>query len=123
MFRFLPYVLKNLWRHRTRTLLTVSGSAVAIFVFCFVGAIQEGLGGLIHDPRAERTLLRFALNNAEDYRGLRYNGRTRTVNAVVNDPYICTEDHKLSTAIWRPEIFSSRVETTWDKSPEVTKAN
>lgn len=43
MFRFLPYLLKTLWRHRTRTLLTVSGSAVALFVFTFVLSIQAGL--------------------------------------------------------------------------------
>jgi putative ABC transport system permease protein len=42
MFKFAPYVLKNLWRHRSRTTLTVSGSAVALFVFCFVGAVQQG---------------------------------------------------------------------------------
>ena len=46
MFRFAPYVLKTLWRHRTRTLLTVSGAAVALFVFCFVLSIQEGLSKL-----------------------------------------------------------------------------
>src|SRR5207302_7277297 len=28
VFRFLPYIGKSLWRHRTRTVLTVSGSAV-----------------------------------------------------------------------------------------------
>ena len=43
MFRFLPYLLKTLWRHRTRTLLTVSGSAVALFVFSFVLSVQVGL--------------------------------------------------------------------------------
>ncbi len=41
----IAYVLKTLWRHQTRTLLTVTGSAVAMFVFCFVGSIQEGLHG------------------------------------------------------------------------------
>ena len=43
MFKFAPYVLKSLWRQRTRTALTVSGSAVALFVFTFVGAVQQGL--------------------------------------------------------------------------------
>lgn len=43
MFKFVPYLLKTLWRHRTRTLLTISGSAVALFVFCFVLAVQQGL--------------------------------------------------------------------------------
>lgn len=43
MFKFIPYLIKTLWRHRTRTLLTVSGSAVALFVFCFVLTVQQGL--------------------------------------------------------------------------------
>jgi putative ABC transport system permease protein len=43
MFRFAPYVLKTLLRHHTRTMLTVSGAAVAVFVYCFVLAVQEGL--------------------------------------------------------------------------------
>jgi putative ABC transport system permease protein len=43
MFKFAPYVLKTLLRHHTRTLLTVSGAAVAVFVYCFVLAVQEGL--------------------------------------------------------------------------------
>ena len=43
MTRFLPYIVKTLWRHRSRILLTLAGSAVALFVFCFVGAgIQQG---------------------------------------------------------------------------------
>ena len=49
MYRFAPYVLKGLWRHRARTFLTVSGAAVALFVFCLVGAVQEGLDGLTQD--------------------------------------------------------------------------
>jgi putative ABC transport system permease protein len=46
VLKFAPYVLKTLWRHRTRSLLTVSGSAVALFVFCFIGSLQEGLAKL-----------------------------------------------------------------------------
>jgi putative ABC transport system permease protein len=62
VFRFAPYVLKSLWRHRTRTALTVSGSAVALFVFCFIGAVQEGLAALTRDQAAERTLVVFQAN-------------------------------------------------------------
>ena len=43
MLKFAPYLIKTLWRHRTRTLLTVSGSAVALFVFAFVLTVQGGL--------------------------------------------------------------------------------
>ena len=62
MLRFLPYILKNLWRHRARTGLTVSGSAVAMFVFAFVGAAQEGLHDLAQDQDAQRTLIVFQAN-------------------------------------------------------------
>lgn len=62
MFRFAPYVFKSLWRHRSRTLLTVTGSAVALFVFCFVGAVQQGLERLTKDKQAERTLIVFQEN-------------------------------------------------------------
>lgn len=62
MLRFIPYVLKTLWRHRTRTLLTVSGTAVAMFVFSFVGAVQEGLDRLLDDQRQDRALIVFQAN-------------------------------------------------------------
>lgn len=56
------YVLKTLWRHRIRTLLTVTGSAVAMFVFCFVGSVQEGLHRLTTGSDADRTLIVFQEN-------------------------------------------------------------
>ena len=62
MFKFAPYVFKSLWRHRSRTLLTVSGSAVALFVFCFVGSVQRGLSRLTQDQQALRTLIVFQEN-------------------------------------------------------------
>ncbi len=62
MMKFAPYVLKSLWRNRTRTALTVSGAAVALFVFTFVGAVQEGLEGLTKGAEAERTLVVFQAN-------------------------------------------------------------
>jgi len=62
MFKFIPYVLKTLWRHRSRTILTVSGSAVALFVFCFVGAIQEGMNDLRRRQAAKGSLIAFQAN-------------------------------------------------------------
>jgi len=62
MIRFIPYVFKTLWRHRTRTILTVSGAAVALFVFSFVGAVQEGLNRLAADQAGNRTLIVFQSN-------------------------------------------------------------
>ena len=62
MFQFIPYILKTLWGHRIRTLLTVSGAAVALFVFCCVAAVGEGLGRLTDNEPAERTLIVFQAN-------------------------------------------------------------
>ncbi len=58
----IAYVLKTLWRHQTRTLLTVTGSAVAMFVFCFVGSVQEGLYRLTTGTDADRSLIVFQEN-------------------------------------------------------------
>jgi len=60
--KFLPYTLKTLWRHRSRTILTVSGSAVALFVFCFVGAVQEGMNDLRRRQEAKGSLIAFQAN-------------------------------------------------------------
>ncbi|HEV7281619.1 MAG TPA: ABC transporter permease [Pirellulaceae bacterium] len=62
MFQFAPYVAKTLWGHRARSLLTISGAGVAIFVFCFVGSVQEGLDRLTSDESAQRTLVVFQEN-------------------------------------------------------------
>lgn len=62
MFKFLPYVLKTLWRHRSRTILTVSGSAVALFVFCFVGSVQQGMNDLQTRQSAKQSLIMFQAN-------------------------------------------------------------
>lgn len=58
----LIYVFKTLWRHRTRTLLTVTGAAVAMFVFCFVGSVQQGLDQLTSGADADRSLIVFQEN-------------------------------------------------------------
>lgn len=62
MHKFIPYVFKSLWRHRARTLLTVSGTAVALLVFCFIGAVQQGLLALTSGDDAGRTLIVFQEN-------------------------------------------------------------
>ncbi len=60
--KLLPYILKTLWRHRSRTILTVSGSAVALFVFCFVGSVQEGMNDLQSRQSEKRSLVAFQAN-------------------------------------------------------------
>lgn len=62
MIKLIPYILKTLWRHRSRTILTVSGSAVALFVFCFVGSVQEGMNDLQSRQAGKRSLITFQAN-------------------------------------------------------------
>ena len=62
MFNFVPYIVKSLWRHRTRSLLTISGAAVALLVFCFVGSVQRGMFALTENSEAGRTLIVFQEN-------------------------------------------------------------
>jgi putative ABC transport system permease protein len=62
MLKFMPYVAKNIWRNRTRSMLTVSGAAVAMFVFTFVGSVQEGMANLNRGSQTERTLIVFQAN-------------------------------------------------------------
>jgi putative ABC transport system permease protein len=62
MWKFLPYVMKTLWRHRARTILTVSGTAVALFVFSFVGSVQQGMNDLASRQEAKQSLVMFQAN-------------------------------------------------------------
>jgi putative ABC transport system permease protein len=62
MIKFLPYILKTLWRHRARTMLTVGGSAVALFVFCFVGSVQQGMKDLQNRQESKQSLVMFQAN-------------------------------------------------------------
>lgn len=62
MFKFVPYIVKGLWGHRTRTMLTLTGTAVALFVFCFINAVQDGMRKLTEDKRSQRTLIVFQEN-------------------------------------------------------------
>ena len=62
MHRFVPYIFKTLLRHRTRTIVTISGAAVAFFVLYFVGAISAGLVRLGSDQQADRQLIVFQAN-------------------------------------------------------------
>ncbi len=43
MFKFLPYVRKNVLGHRVRSAMTVLGTALLLFLFLFVTSVQNGL--------------------------------------------------------------------------------
>ena len=55
--RFIPLVLKQVLRHRTRSLLTVAGVAVAMFLFCGVQAMQTGAAQVTQATAADTTLV------------------------------------------------------------------
>lgn len=59
MFKFLPYIWKNLRGHRVRTLMTVGGAALLMVLFGFVSAIQEGLARLTDPGRQDQRLIVF----------------------------------------------------------------
>ncbi len=56
MFKFLPYVRKNILGHRVRTLMTVAGTALLLFLFLFVASIQDGLDRLL-ESRDDRLVV------------------------------------------------------------------
>lgn len=62
MLRLIPYILKSLWRNHTRTLLTTSGAAVAIFVYSAVTAVGDGFDRFLRGHEAERALIVFQAN-------------------------------------------------------------
>ena len=60
MFRYLPFVLKNSWRNRRRTLLTIVSISVSL---CLLGELQGFLqSGLRRAALTDRRLIK----NAED---------------------------------------------------------
>jgi putative ABC transport system permease protein len=83
----ITYILKTLCRHRTRTLLTVTGAAVAMFVFCFVGSVQQGLNRLTTGSDADRSLIVFQENRfcpTSSRLPQDYAGQIKKINGVVD---------------------------------------
>lgn len=60
--RFVPVVLKQVWRHRTRSLLTVGGVAVAMFLFIAVQALQKGVSDATSISAADQILVVYREN-------------------------------------------------------------
>lgn len=60
--RFIPLVLKHVLRHRMRSLLTVAGVAIAMFLFCAVQAMQRGVEEATEVSAADTTLVVYREN-------------------------------------------------------------
>lgn len=56
MWKFLPYVRKNVVGHRVRSGMTVLGTALLLFLFLFVTAVQDGLNRVL-DARDDRLVV------------------------------------------------------------------
>lgn len=54
--RFIPLILKQVWRARTRSILTIAGVVIAMFLFSAVQAMQAGVEAATQ-TRAEDTTL------------------------------------------------------------------
>jgi len=60
--RFVPVALKQVWRHRTRSALTVAGVAVAMFLFVAVETLQRAVHEATSEAAAESTLIVYREN-------------------------------------------------------------
>src|SRR5919112_265514 len=60
--KYIPLVLKQVTRHRTRTLLTVAGVATAMFLFCAVQAMQSGVEQATQQTAKDTTLVVYREN-------------------------------------------------------------
>lgn len=60
--RYLPIVWKQVIRHRTRTLLTTAGVAVAMFLFIAVQSLQQGVREATEVTAADQTLVVYREN-------------------------------------------------------------
>ncbi|MCP3903927.1 MAG: FtsX-like permease family protein [Planctomycetes bacterium] len=60
--KFIPLVIKHIVRHPTRSLLTVAGVAVAMFLFCTVQSMQEGVEAATRVTATDTTLVVYREN-------------------------------------------------------------
>lgn len=57
LFRCIPYVIKQITRHRVRSLLTILGIAIAMFLFTSVQAMHEGVSEATTAKASDTTLV------------------------------------------------------------------
>jgi hypothetical protein len=60
--KFMPVVVKQLWRHRVRSVLTLSGVAIAMFLFIAVQTLQEGVRHSTQAAAGDTTLVVYREN-------------------------------------------------------------
>ena len=85
--KFIPLIVKQVLRHRTRTLLTVGGVATAMFLFCAVQALQAGVREATETTARDTTLVVYRQNRfcpATSRLPQYYLDRIRAVDGVVS---------------------------------------
>jgi putative ABC transport system permease protein len=60
--KFIPVVVKQLWRHRVRSILTLLGVGVAMFLFIAVQTLQEGVRRSTQAAAGDTTLVVYREN-------------------------------------------------------------
>ncbi len=60
--RFIPVVTKQLWRHRVRSVLTLAGVGVAMFLFIAVQTLQQGVKDATQAAAGDTTLIVYREN-------------------------------------------------------------
>lgn len=87
MPKYIPLVLKQVIRHRARTLLTVAGVATAMFLFAAVQAMQAGVAEATEATARDTTLVVYRLNRYCPFTSRLpeyYGGRIAKVPGVVS---------------------------------------
>lgn len=60
--RFVPVIVKQLWRHRVRSLLTLGGVAIAMFLFVAVQTLQDAVRRATQTTSSDTTLIVYREN-------------------------------------------------------------
>src|SRR5690242_10712489 len=60
--RFFPLIFRQLLRHRTRSLLTLGGVAIAMFLFIAVQTLQDGVADATRVAATDTTLVVYREN-------------------------------------------------------------
>lgn len=56
MIKFLPYILRSVFRNKVRTALTLMGLMVAVGTYCFLASVESSMDDTI-DRAAQAALL------------------------------------------------------------------
>lgn len=80
--RFLPFILRNLKRKKTRTVLTIGSIAVALFLFGLLVSIESGLNAGVDVAGADRLVVRNRISLIQPL-PLAYQERLRQIPHVI----------------------------------------